>query len=146
GADRWAIARHVAQRLTASDLNATEIAPSTIVVIRRLDGGQGHLTERSRRSSRASWEAAVRQEIGRLARTASRPAIENVPARAVAVRFNDHAELLACLARDSARGIADGRWWWAELFGSHDLRRLVAREWMNGPVHVAAALDLLAGW
>jgi hypothetical protein len=43
-----------------------------------------------------------------------------VPTACAAVCFADQAELLACLARDVAHGIAAERWWWRRVSPAPD--------------------------
>jgi len=92
----------------------------------------------------ARWERALAESLDASNRRASRPARGPVPAGAEAVVFGDLAELLACLARDLASGLAAARWWWRALYGGADLRRLLVDEWLGAPECVPPALDRLA--
>jgi hypothetical protein len=77
-------------------------------------------------------------------RHAVRPAASGfVAAGAVAVWFEDEAELLACLARDALSGLLPLAWWWAALFGRRGGAALALRRWIESPQFVPAALEAL---
>jgi len=90
------------------------------------------------------WERAVANSLTRLARNAARPALEAVPANAEAVLFADRAEVLACLASDWCEGSAHTRWWWQGLFKEMDILHTILPAWLEEPVYIPAALQLLA--
>lgn len=91
------------------------------------------------------WSAAVKHALDALARDAAYPNEGDVRPGALAVRFADLGELLACLGRDCLDGVAETRWWWRTwLEGRHPSASL-ASAWLGAPAHVPAALDRMAG-
>ena len=66
------------------------------------------------------WAQGVAARIEAAGGGAARPALGPVPAACTAVWFADQAELLACLARDVARGIAAQSWWWRSVSPAPD--------------------------
>jgi hypothetical protein len=93
---------------------------------------------------------AVDEALGAAWQTAVRPAHEPVPADADAVRFDDYAELLACLLADWQAGVMATRWWWVSFYA---VRPRTAASSSTARVHdllrehatvVPAAFELLA--
>lgn len=99
-----------------ADIRLPGLPPSSMVFIRRLrDPAPGSLRLQSAGAPSRAWERAVRERLAQLVAAARRPAAGAVDANAEAVIFADRAEMLACFARDRARGEAAGRWWWQSL-------------------------------
>lgn len=70
--------------------------------------------------SAGRWAQGAAARLEAAGSGAARPALGSVPAACTAVWFADQAELLACLARDVARGIATERWWWRSVSPAPD--------------------------
>jgi hypothetical protein len=122
------------------------LPPASILCLRRLDDplpGALPLHGRALRPP-PGWERALRDALDAGARRAARPAGGAVAAAADAVLFADLAELLACLARDVATGLAGARWWWRALYGPADLARALLDAWLAAPECAPPALDRLA--
>ena len=140
----------VRNALMRTELRPVELAPSAILIVRRLqDSLPGALvsrTEPARMHSR--WERATRTALSAKLAAACRPVRGVIPVTAEAVLFADRAELLACLAMDLARGATSGKWWWIALLrgmpelGAHALTLLLSREAHRLP----AVLTLLERW
>ena len=125
--------RRVAHLLGTIDLEPPGLPAGAVLVVRRLRDPLpgGFLPDAAALRAGPAWEGASRAALAALARSAARPALGPVGGDAAAVLFADHAELLACLARDLARG-RRGRWWWRAL-----LRDLPE----DAPAALAAALE-----
>jgi len=61
------------------------------------------------------WEQAMQAAIEGLMHRACRPRHGPVAPSALAVIFDDPAEMLACLALDWLDGTLSANWWWREL-------------------------------
>ncbi len=101
------------------------------------------------RSIRAPWSAlhpdspadVLRQRL----RNAIRPATgAPMGAGCDAVWFADEAELLACLARDSAQGQLGHRWWWQTWLGHRPTDEDALRAWLNAARRAPAAMVRLS--
>ena len=113
--------------LALVELRPRGLAPGAILIVRSL---------RAR-------VADAPEALEELLRSAARPALGAVPASAQAVLFASRAELLACLAEDSCRGVVLERWWWPLV--SRAVRPTdVAAVWVADPEAVPAALSRLA--
>ena len=127
----------------AVDLTPATMPPQAILCIRSLndplpgtiDLHSSHITQP------AAWEYAARDSVTAAYRRAARHAHCSVPSSADAVLFADHAELLACAARDACNGLLNA-WWWKHIIPSFSFDRVVA-EWKKEPLYVPAAVDLL---
>ena len=134
-------------QLASAELRPSGLPPSAVLCVRRIaDPLPGRLTlDATQARPPPEWERAFVDALTRLLRSAARPALEAVPANAEAVLFADHAELLACLARDARDGVAWTRWWWRNLSPSPSSGvDPVVAAWLAAPEHVPAALALLA--
>ena len=92
-----------------------------------------------------AWESAAREQLARAVSAAARPAREPVSTDRPAVLFADRSELVACLLRDAAHGVAADRWWWQGVLSGlppDDLAAIMRREVLVLP----GAFDLLARW
>jgi hypothetical protein len=125
----------------------SQLAPSAILVIRRLDE-RLPAAVLGRRRNVDSWRESVRAALARYHAAAARVRNGDVPADADAVIFADEAEWLACLLLDVARGRVLERWWWcgvrpsvAGTRGQAIVRHLIARRRV-----AAAAVAHLASW
>jgi hypothetical protein len=116
------------------DLRASGLSPCAIVCVRRMRVAAGR---------RERWTEAVNGQLQSLAVRAVRPFRQAVPADADVILFEDEAELLACLARDSWRGGLDA-WWWRGLFGTDPTSALVRSLFTAAATVVPAAIDRLA--
>jgi hypothetical protein len=129
--------------LNAVSLRPAGLPPAAILCVRRLrDPLPGALGLRHSTGVPPAWQRAASAALDEVVRRARRPAREAVPADAVAVLFDDPAELLACFALDWLAGQVTARWWWPLLFGSLDPDRPLA-VWSDAPQAVPAALALL---
>lgn len=115
-------ARLAADRLlSAAQPAAPGLPAAAILIVRRVaDPLPG--TSLTSPAAIARWRAGVEDTLAALWRAAARPALGPVPDGVPAVLFDDHAELLACLAVDWATGVATARWWWLAMFGSSSAR------------------------
>jgi hypothetical protein len=139
----------LATMLAAADLHPPGLAPSALLMVRRLrDPLPGALALDGRvQRPPAAWEHAFSCALEGALAAAARPAKGPVPAAANAVLFADRAELLACLARDALDGTAVTRWWWrGALAGAAGALAGAAHAWSQAPRHVPAALELVAAW
>lgn len=134
-ADPLALRIQLERELSTFTLMPPGVPPGAVLCVRRL-----RVT--SAAHARA-WPKQLDGQLLELLHGVARPLHEAVPADAAAVLFLDEAELLACLARDAALGVAHG-WWWRSLFTVPVDRDLVVRELLNAPHAVPAALALLA--
>lgn len=94
------------------------LPPQSVLLLRSLKLGvpRAALTRIPDASLRERFAAAANHALRDAARRAARPARDAASGAELAVLFADEAELLACLARDAARGELD-RWWWRTLLG-----------------------------
>jgi hypothetical protein len=131
--------------LSSAALTPPGVSPAAILILRRLqDPMPGRLGLRGGGIRLPDeWERAVRSQVDVFARRAVRPAREGTADAADAVLFADHAELLACLARDWLRGALQ-RWWWRALLPDRDAVIAVARAWLERPECIPAAMIHLA--
>jgi hypothetical protein len=110
-------ARLAADRLlSAAQPEVPGLPAGAILIVRRV-AGQGFAAPLDSPAAAARWRGVVEDALVGLWRRAARPAIGPVPGDAPAVLFDDHADLLACLAADWAAGVAALRWWWLALLG-----------------------------
>lgn len=151
---RWATAGDPALRLRVAHLLGTArlepegMPAAAVLVVRRLADPlpRGLASGADAVVASAAWERTARAALGGCWSRAACPALGPVPPGADAVRFDDPAELLACLARDLAAGVAAGRWWWAAWLraaptaAGEALAALLCAE----ARHVPAALEMLA--
>jgi hypothetical protein len=118
---------HTERALAAVDLRPHALPPGAVLLVRSLQARIG--------------EAPA--ALDELLRSAARPARQTTPAAAKAVVFASEAELLACLAEDSASGTAWGSWWRALVAPDPTTRGAVAA-WLADPEAVPAAFSILA--
>ncbi|WP_437299165.1 hypothetical protein [Sorangium sp. So ce426] len=143
--DPLAVRLRAESLLGAVDLRPSWLPPTAVLIVRSLRVRSSAVFDRGVDASvLRAWERALQAEVDRVARGAARPAREAVPAAAEAVLFNDHAEMLACLARDACDGVIAERWWWAGRLHAGGAERLVAGAWREAPEHVPGALSVLA--
>ena len=107
----------VERQLSGLDLPAPGLPPSALVIIRRLEDPLPASFDVAAEGFRppAEWEAALRQQVADLGRSAAWPEGCEPPQDAAAVAFSDRASLAACLVRDLARGSAGAHWWWKRV-------------------------------
>lgn len=130
--------------LRSLDLEPAAMPARMILCIRSMpDPMPGGVDLRSPHAPRpAEWERAARGAVNDALRRAVRPARGIVPIDADAVLFADHAELLACAARDAGNGFL-AAWWWPHLLRGTNVESVLF-EWGRHPQHIAAAMELLA--
>lgn len=143
GEDRLASRLHWERALGALEDASRRLPSGAIVAVRRL-ALPGVRPHRARQGCEpdGAWRQAHLAELERLFGAAAHPAREWVPASAEAVIFANEAELLACAARDAARGELGLRWWWRSL--GLDDPSAVARRWRASVRDVPRALLALA--
>jgi hypothetical protein len=92
------------------------------------------------------WERAAQAALSDCFDRATRPSEGPVPPTANAVRFDDEAELMACLAHDLMTGDWPARWWWRAFFrdASRDAMETAVSAWLERPRSIPAALAHLA--
>jgi hypothetical protein len=146
GIDPLSAQLRVTSLLDSARLHPTGLAPSAVVIIRKLRDPLPGVVQLQQGQVRPplAWEQAVATALEQLVRRAARPALAAVPANAEAVMFADQAELLACLARDWCEGSSITRWWWQNLFKAADIAPTVLRAWLDAPEYVPAALQYMA--
>ncbi len=142
GRDTLAEELRLSRWLSSVDLRPPGLPATTILCVRRLRV----VVEAGRRGALADprSEQRIASSLDELARQAARPAQGAVPANAEAIVFDDHAEMLACLARDWCSGSLAMCWWWPGLLRSSDLFAAVVPAWFAAPQYVPAALHQLA--
>jgi len=122
--------------------------PNAILIVQRLADPLPHRLAPTADAivPSADWERAAQRALADCFDRAARPIDGAVPASANAVRFDDEAQLLACLARDFLAGDAPARWWWRALFrhAASDARAMTIAAWLERPRAVPAALASLA--
>lgn len=114
--------------LSSATLAPPDLAPSAILIVRRLQdplpgrmavaGGSWWLSP--------EWTGAVRAQMAALMRQAHRPLRGASDSVADAVLFDDEAELAACLVRDWLQGRAAQHWWWTSV-----LAGLAPAQWLQ---------------
>ncbi|HEX8408757.1 MAG TPA: hypothetical protein VF883_07830 [Thermoanaerobaculia bacterium] len=127
------------------DLRPAAMPAHAILCVRRMsDPLPGAIDLRTSHASRPTeWERAARVAVSRAFSAAVRPLrAPAVPAEAEAVLFDDRAELLACAARDVARG-EPASWYWAQTFPSLTIDAVV-RELAREPRYLPIVIELLA--
>ncbi|MFN7937153.1 MAG: hypothetical protein U0R19_27765 [Bryobacteraceae bacterium] len=133
--------------LSTANLEAAGLPPQSILIVRRLhDPLPGELLrDASSVVAPARWQHAARAQLDTVARSASYPADQFVPASAHAVIFRDQAELLACLAMDIVQGTVRSRWWWSswKKYYSLPINNAIEESWSREPLHIAGALSIL---
>src|SRR5690554_4321845 len=106
----------VKRTLQEAELEPPEMPPSSVLLVRRLEG-RLHAHAGASRAEAVRWESDVKGRIGRSFAQASRPVRGDLPSEAEAVLFRDPAEMTASLIWDVARGTAADRWWWQSAIG-----------------------------
>lgn len=126
------------------DLEPAGMSPHAILCVRAVpDPMPGGIALHSRvERPPLAWEAAARAALKNAWQRAARPAHEPVSATADAVWFADRGELLACAARDAARGDGIAAWWWEHLLPDRTVAA-VAALWRREPTFIPAALERL---
>lgn len=148
GLDAHLARQRITSLLNAARLHPSVLAPSALLCVRAFRDP----LPRSLRLQQAhvlpppAWQRALTKALDQLVRNAACPAIEAVPARAEAVLFLDHSEVLACLARDWCEGRMFVHWWWETLLRKGTASELVKRLWREAPEYVPAALERLFAW
>jgi hypothetical protein len=146
--DQLAEQQKIGSLLRNSELHSSSLPPAAILIVRRLRGQEpatGWLNYKSIYLP-TDWQESVTRDLDKLTARAARPALAFVPASAQAVLFADHAELLACLARDWLRGNLRTNWWWSTFLKHSTPEASVHHEWMQSPEFLPAALEILALW
>jgi hypothetical protein len=134
-ADVLALRRRVERAFAGRAFRPAGVSASAIVCVRSF--------RTPRPIGSVGWREHFDHEIQRVVAGAVRPFRETVPAGALAVAFEDEAELLACLARDWRRGDG-GAWWWCALVGHAISEDDVVAELIKSPQAVPAAIESLA--
>lgn len=144
--DPLAAGMRVRSAFAALDLSPSWLAPNAILCVRSMRltrtcrlphaGGAAQLSQSTR--------DALRAEIERLARAASRPARGHVSAASESVVFADRSELFACLASDWCERREAENWWWRSLFKRTPDRRAIVAALAASPAHLPGSLALLA--
>jgi hypothetical protein len=130
------------------DLHPPALAPSAVLVVRRLHAGLPRSVAAPaavRAPPTTGWDTELRAELASLLARAARPSDGRLPPDPPAVVFADQAELLACLVADALAGVASLRWWWEGPLreaGGADVAGLLGRRVELLP----GALDLLQRW
>jgi hypothetical protein len=138
-------ARLRAGRAIEQAAEAVTLPAGAILCVRRLrDPRPGRVSLSAVQAPPEEWTHAVGAALADLAHRAARPAADAVGADAEAVIFDDHAQMLACLAADWCRGALAERWWWRVLIGSRTDADAVLRAWLQHPAHIAAAMEAVA--
>jgi hypothetical protein len=143
--DPQAEQQRIGQLLRSAEIHPSSLPPSSFLVVRRmLDPLPAHLSaSRFNRQADPAWQYAVASELNKLAISAARPALGEVPAESGAVLFHDRSEVLATLALDWMPGALQSNWWWRELFRGRDFLNALLMEWCKSPQYVPGALELL---
>src|SRR5262245_30766819 len=110
--DPLATRLQVESLLSHLDVRPRGLALEAVLVVRSL---RLPSPRRCAPSEARALEGAIHARLEALLQQAARPALEAVPASAVAVLFRDRAELLASLACDVLDSSAALRWWWRSL-------------------------------
>jgi hypothetical protein len=137
----------LAHLLAPLSLQPPAMPPSSILIVRSMaDPLPGRITRGFGPAARAAteWERAAQKSLDSLFASAQSPLLGPVPASAVAVRFADFSELLACLACELGSGATLG-WWWRSILRQYPLRLpgSWAAVWAEHPLYVPAALEYL---
>jgi len=141
-----------AAALETASLQPSRLPPAAILCIRTVRDPRPRtvrlhsLQPFGRQHLASDWQRALTARLDDLSRRAARPLVEDVPAGAEAVVFADHAELLACLARDWLRGRVLERWWWTHLVRQLNARQAAVQTWVESPDAIPAALVHLDRW
>jgi hypothetical protein len=133
-------AAKVGRMVQSAYLAPAGMPPAAILIVRRLRtrfataGLEGHWEADTRARLDQSWRRAVRPGPG-----------EGYDPNCEAVAFADLASLLACLARDLARGTAARRWWWAAFGANTGVRSLeaIVGRWLLEPFLIPASIGHL---
>lgn len=144
----------VARLLQDADLYPPSMAPSAILLVRRL---QRRFESSGPHVLREAWKAAVRAHIADAYERAQRPLRGDVPDAAESVLFEDPAEMTAALLWDVTVQRADRRWWWKSLLPGPDSvqhgaspvhlsRANLARLMVQESRYVPAAFTYLLAW
>lgn len=110
----------VGRLLESASVRPPGLPPSAVLIVQYMaDPLPGRLASgRHALSADTAWQRAAQRELEERFRHAAQPARGTIPANAIAVRFADESELMACLARDICRGLAGQRWWWRVVLRS----------------------------
>ena len=136
--------------LERADLEVRLERPSAVLVLRRLrarvpvEAFEGPPAA----GGPAGWQREARDSMADLARRAARPVQGVVPFDAEAVLFAEEAQLLACIARELARGSGVLPWWMAVPLRSFGWRGApeVASVLGHDPRALPAVLAELDAW
>lgn len=134
--------QHIEAQLFGIDAASIGLPLKALLFVKRLAAKSGRPLQSLFRGSALAH--AVRDELGRSARTARRPWLDADAARAEAVIFEDEAELIACLIRDWLRGRVAERWWWQTIIGVAGAEQWLRRHVLPRGEALVPALSLLA--
>ena len=133
--DALALRRSIERAFDGVELRPPGLPAKAIVCVRRVRAAVPPRVD-------AAWSAALVRPLEQLVGAAARPFHEMVPADSAAVRFDDEAELVACLARDWSRRAVDV-WWWRGILNDVISDTLIQRVLLSMAHCVPAALELL---
>lgn len=142
-------AEAVLRQLSTLDLHAPGLAPSAVLVVRRLqDPLPGHVGRHGEWRLPDRWRQALGASLARAVDNAARPLDGVLPSGCEAVVFADEAELFACLVLDMALGTWHERWWWQSIVANlaPQAQRSVAHLLEHQLPLMPAALTLLDTW
>ena len=132
--------------LQGTDFTPTGFPPQSILIVRHAFGPRPISLTSFRLGSK--WESEVRENMGRLYRTAVRPVGGIVPAGAQAVLFADIGEWLACLGLAVQARRVEQSWYWRACLRKEAISssQTLVRMWTSAPRFVPAAVVHLAEW
>ena len=132
--------------LQSADFTPTGFPPQSILIVRHAFGPRPISLTSFRLGSK--WENEVRENMGRLYRSAVRPVGGIVPAGAQAVLFADIGEWLACLGLAVQTRLIEQSWCWRACLRKEAISssQTLVRNWTSAPRFVPAAVVHLAEW
>lgn len=127
--------------LGGADFHPPGISQKAIICINKIDAPP---LRESFFAASNDWEKSVRARVELMLRRAVRPSREAVPALAECIVFEGKAEMLACLARDWARGVWSERWWWRAVFPNLFRGHSIAEIWLDAAEFMPDAVQILS--